>query len=69
MAQINPLLRTLVRLMYGTSLSPGTHTEALASFERAMTLNPARLIHKVEAGKVLLAQGRREEARGHFQVG
>ena len=68
MAQINPILRTLVRLMYGTALSPGTHAEALASFQRAQELNPRRLIHRVEAGKVLLALGRKEEAHSHFQV-
>ena len=69
MAQINPLLRTLVRIMYGTALSPGTHADALASYQRATALAPHRLIHRVEAGKALLALGRREEAAAAFQVG
>lgn len=69
MAQINPILRTLVRLMYGTALSPGTHAEALASFQRAAQLNPRRLIHRVEEGKVLMHLGRREDALQAFEVG
>ncbi|GAB4820700.1 hypothetical protein N2152v2_007746 [Parachlorella kessleri] len=67
MAQINPFLRTLVRVMYGTALSPGTHTDALASYQRAQELAPQRLIHRVEAGKVLAALGRREEAARQLQ--
>lgn len=68
MAQINPLLRTLVRLMYGTTLSPGTHADALASYVRAVELAPQRLIHRVEQGKVLMALGRREAAAVAFKV-
>lgn len=46
MAQINYVIRTLVRLMYGTSLSTGKKADALASFRRAAELAPHRLIHK-----------------------
>lgn len=46
MAQINVVLRTLVRIMYGTALAPGTRQDALASFKRAAELAPERLIHR-----------------------
>lgn len=46
MAQINVVLRTLVRIMYGTALAPGTRQDALASYRRAAQLAPGRLIHK-----------------------
>ena len=46
MAQINFVLRALVRVMYGTALLPGTRQQALASFARAAELAPGRLIHK-----------------------
>jgi tetratricopeptide (TPR) repeat protein len=57
MAQINGLLRALVRIMYGTALAPGTRQDALASFRRAVELAPGRLIHRVEAGRVHLELG------------
>ena len=50
MAQINFVLRTLVRVMYGTALLPGTRQQALASFQRAAELAPQRLIHKCVFG-------------------
>ena len=46
MAQINMVVRALVRLMYGTALSPGRKADALDSFRRAAELAPHRLIHK-----------------------
>lgn len=46
MAQINVVLRTLVRIMYGTALAPGTRRDALDSFCRAAELAPQRLIHR-----------------------
>ena len=72
MAQINVVLRTLVRIMYGTALMPGTRADALASFRRAAELAPQRLIHRwvlssnfqvhfkatLEAGRVALESGR-----------
>ncbi|EFN58815.1 hypothetical protein CHLNCDRAFT_140622 [Chlorella variabilis] len=61
MAQINVVLRTLVRIMYGTALAPGTRQDALASYRRAAQLAPGRLIHKVEAGRVHLELGQVQE--------
>ena len=62
------VLRTLVRVMYGTGLPPGTREQALASYRRAAELRPSRLIHHAEAGRVLLELGRKEEARTALEV-
>jgi hypothetical protein len=62
MAQINVVLRTLVRIMYGTALSPGTRQDALVSYRRAAELAPSRLIHRVEAGRLHLELGQVPEA-------
>jgi hypothetical protein len=46
MANLNGIVRTLIRLMYGTDLAPGTHLEALNHYRRAAELNPQRLVHR-----------------------
>ena len=46
MAQLNGVARALIRMAFGTSLSPGSHQEALACYLRAAELNPTRLIHR-----------------------
>lgn len=46
MANLNGIVRTLIRLMYGTDLAPGTHLEALNHYRRASELNPNRLVHR-----------------------
>ncbi|PRW55985.1 Tetratricopeptide repeat [Chlorella sorokiniana] len=68
MAQINFVLRTLVRVMYGTALLPGTRQQALDSFRRAAELAPQRLIHKVEAGRVHLELGQVPEGVAQLEA-
>ena len=46
MAQLNSIARALIRMAFGTALSPGSHNEALTSYLRAAELNPHRLIHR-----------------------
>ncbi|KAI8467530.1 MAG: hypothetical protein J3K34DRAFT_481196 [Monoraphidium minutum] len=62
MAQINFVVRQLVRLVYGAALAPGTFPDALSEFQAAADLAPGRLIHRVELGRTLLKLGRRREA-------
>ncbi|KAK9814776.1 hypothetical protein WJX72_011282 [[Myrmecia] bisecta] len=68
MAQLNVVVRALVRMMYGTALSPGTHAEALASYQRAVELNPNRLVHHVELGRCHAKLGNKEEARRELEL-
>ncbi|GBF98259.1 hypothetical protein Rsub_10922 [Raphidocelis subcapitata] len=69
MAQINFVVRQLVRLVYGASLAPGTLTDALAEFQAAAALSPGRLIHRVELGRTYLRLGRKAEALRELQAG
>ncbi len=46
MAQLNFVVRQLVRFVYGTSLAPGTFQDALTEFGTAVALNPNKLIHR-----------------------
>lgn len=62
MSRVNGLVRTLVRFMYGTALPTGTRENALGCYRKAIELAPSRLIHKVEAGRILLELGQRDEA-------
>lgn len=68
MAKINVVMRTLVRVMYGTSLRTGTREDALAAYRRAIELAPHRLVHHVEAGRVLTELGQADEARRVLQT-
>eukprot|EP00891_Asterochloris_glomerata_P005256 jgi/Astpho2/5256/fgenesh1_pg.00074_%23_61_t len=62
MASLNMVVRTVIRVMYGTALAPGTFQEALASFERAAEIAPERLIHRVELGRCHDRLGNRSQA-------
>lgn len=62
MAQINFVVRQLIRLVYGAALAPGKFEDALSEFEAAVALNPTRLIHRVELGRTHLRLGHKREA-------
>ena len=67
MSKLNVVVRTIVRVMYGTSLAPGTKEEALESYKKAVELAPNRLIHHVETGRVLLELGQKDEAKRYLE--
>lgn len=46
MAQLSGFARALVRIIFGTELPAGTHSEALQHYRRATELNPTRMIHR-----------------------
>eukprot|EP00884_Botryococcus_braunii_P006378 jgi/Botrbrau1/15741/Bobra.4_1s0109.1 len=62
MAQLNSIVRTLIRFVYGTSLASGSFTEALDCYRKAAELNPSRLVHRVEVGRSLARMGKKAEA-------
>lgn len=68
MARVPAVVRAVVRIMYGTSLQPGTREEALQSYHRAVALAPERLVHRVEAARVHMELGQPEEARAQLAV-
>jgi predicted Zn-dependent protease len=65
-AQLNFVVRALIRVMYGTALQPGSHAEAAAAYRRAAQLNPQRLVHHVELGRVLMRLGQPARAKNHL---
>lgn len=67
MANINCVVRACVRVMFGTALNPGTHQDALASYQQAVRLNPSRLIHRVEAGRLYLKLGDKAAAQRELE--
>ena len=68
MSKLNVVVRTIVRVMYGTSLAPGNKEDALKSYQKAIDLAPDRLIHYVETGRVLLELGKREDAKRYLEL-
>jgi tetratricopeptide (TPR) repeat protein len=68
MAQINFVVRQLIRLVYGASLAPGTFADALTEYQTAVALNPTKLIHRVELGRTYLRLGRKAEALRELQA-
>jgi hypothetical protein len=46
MAQINFVVRQLIKFVYGAALAPGTFQDALSEFQEAVRINPTKLIHR-----------------------
>lgn len=46
MAQLNAVVRALIRMVWGTALAPGSYTEALACYQRAAAIDSTRLVHR-----------------------
>lgn len=61
MASINPIIKLVVRNVYGGDVG-GSHAEAVRSYLRAAQLCPRRLTHYAELGKAYLKLGRKQDA-------
>lgn len=46
MAQLNWAVRGLIKLIYGTALSPGTFEEAADAYAAAVAIAPHKMIHR-----------------------
>ena len=64
---MNFLYKGLVRIIYG-GLPPASNAEAVKDLQRAVALNPARIIHHLELGKVYAALGQKEAARQQLEL-
>eukprot|EP00775_Hariotina_reticulata_P008960 gene8960-9136_t len=64
MAQINFVVRQLIRLVYGAALAPGRFEDALAEFEAAVAINPHKLIHRWKEDAELLLDKLKGEYEG-----
>jgi tetratricopeptide (TPR) repeat protein len=62
LADVNPVLRAMALVVYG-KLPDSTYEQAATCFEKAIELNPNRLMHYIELGRVYAQMGRTDEAR------
>jgi len=62
LSDVNTLKRELASLIYG-KLPQTTTEEAVKCFEKAIEINPTRLMHYVELGRAYAQMGRTAEAR------
>jgi Flp pilus assembly protein TadD len=68
LADIGPLKRALVQIRYG-KLPSAEYEDAVRCFEKAIALNPNRLMHFIELGRTYAQMGRDEEARTFITKG
>lgn len=68
LADINPLKRLLAGALYG-NLPVTTNEEAEKCLLKAIAINPNRLMHYIELGRIYAQMGRKEEARKYLQKG
>jgi tetratricopeptide (TPR) repeat protein len=62
-ADISAFQRTMAQAIYGEILPQSSYGEAVTCFEKAIELNPNRLMHYIELGQVYAHIGRSDEAR------
>ena len=68
LADVNVFERTLAAMAYG-KLPESTYQEAAHCFEKAIALNPNRLMHYIELGCVYAHMGRTDDARSLIKKG
>jgi len=68
LADINPLKRLLAGALYG-NLPVTTHEAAEKCLLKAIALNPNRVMHHIELGRIYAAMGRKEDARKAVEKG
>ncbi|HEY2799239.1 MAG TPA: tetratricopeptide repeat protein [Chthoniobacterales bacterium] len=68
LANVNVVKRVLAKAIYG-DLPVTTNEEAERCLQKAIAINPNRLIHYIELGRVYAAMGRKEDARKYILKG
>ena len=68
LANVNVLKRVLAKTFYG-ELPVTTNEAAEKCLLKAIAINPNRLMHYIELGRVYAQMGRKEEARKYIQKG
>lgn len=68
LADINAMKRAIAMLVYG-SLPEASNEDAVKCLQKAMNLNPDRLIHHIELGRTYAQMGNADEAKKHIEKG
>lgn len=67
-AEVSGMKRAMAQMIYG-KLPPATFAEAERCFEKAIALNPNRLMHYIELGRTYAEMDRKDEARKYLTKG
>src|SRR4029450_5749478 len=68
LANVNVVKRVLAKALYG-DLPVTTNEEAETCLRKAIAINPKRLIHYIELGRIYAEMGRKKEARNYILKG
>jgi len=68
LAELNAFQRAFAQFAYG-KLPESTYEDAARCFEKAIKLNPTRLMHYIELGRVYAYMGRTDDARTFIAKG
>ncbi len=68
LAEVSSAKRFAAGLIYG-QLPKGSYEEAEQAMKKAIALNPKRLMHYIELGRIYAQMGRKEEARQFINKG
>jgi Tfp pilus assembly protein PilF len=68
LAEVSSAKRFAAGLIYG-QLPKGSYEEAEQAMKKAIALNPKRLMHYIELGRIYAQMGRTEEARQFINKG
>lgn len=67
-ADVGGVKRAMGSLIYG-KLPTSTYAAAAACFEKAVTINPSRLMHHIELGRTYAQMGKKDDARRYITKG
>ena len=68
LADIGGVKRALAQIKYG-KLPPAKYEDAVRCFEKAIALNPNRLMHYIELGRTYANMDRKDDARKFLNKG
>lgn len=68
MANFNSFLKALAQAIYG-KLPDASNERAAECFQKAIVIDPQKVIHHVEYGRTLLVLGKKDEARKELEKG
>jgi tetratricopeptide (TPR) repeat protein len=68
LADLGTVKRALARVVYG-SLPEASNEESVRCLQKAIALNPDRLIHHIELGRTYAQMGRDDDARRYLRKG
>jgi tetratricopeptide (TPR) repeat protein len=68
LADVNTMKRVLAGVLFG-SLPKGSNEEAEHALRKAIELNPDRLMHYIELGRIYAQMGRKDDARYYINKG